>query len=46
MCNEAVGISELSKALKCNRESFVLLVMDQADEGFTERRRWGLFCEG
>lgn len=42
MWNDGVGISELAKALKCNRKSIVLLVIDQADEGFIEQRRQGL----
>ena len=36
MWNEGVGISDISKALECNRKSIVLLVIDQADEGFIE----------
>ena len=39
MWNDGVGISDISKALKCNRKSIVLLVTDQADEGFIEQRR-------
>ena len=42
MWNDGVGISEIAKALKCNRKSIVLLVIDQADEGFIEQRRQGL----
>lgn len=42
MWNEGVGVSDISKVLKCNRKSIVLLVIDQADEGFIEQRRQGL----
>lgn len=43
MWNEGVGVPEIAKALKCNRKSIVLLVMDQADNGFIKQRRQGLF---
>ena len=42
MWNDGVGIVDISKALKCNRKSIVLLVMNQADEGFIEQRASGL----
>ena len=42
MWNDGVGISGIAKTLKCNRKSIVLLVIDQADEGFIEQRRQGL----
>ena len=42
MWNEGVGISELSKALRCNQRSIVMLVMDQAEQGFIKQRRQGL----
>ena len=42
MWNDGVGISKLSKALRCNRKSIVLFVINQADEGFIGQRRQGL----
>ena len=42
MWNEGVGIVDISKALKCNRKSIVLFVIDQEDEGFIEQCRQGL----
>ncbi|WP_040759420.1 hypothetical protein [Sporosarcina newyorkensis] len=43
MWEDGADLSELTKAFKTNRRSIALVVMDQAEQGFIEQRRFGLF---
>lgn len=41
--NAGADISEMAKEFKTNRRSIALVVMDQAEQGLIEQRRFGLF---
>lgn len=43
MWNEKEDIFKIAKAMNCNRNSAVLLVIDQAQQGFIKQRKNGLF---
>ena len=40
---DGADISELTKAFKTNWRSIALVVMEQAEQGFIEHQRFGLF---